>query len=66
MVQGVKSEKVVNILKQIPLEKRISVQEISLDMSNSMDKIARESFPNARIVTDRFHVAQLVCDAVKK
>jgi transposase len=66
MVEGIKSETVVKILEQIPLNKRRLVQEVSLDMSNSMDKIARDSFPNASIVTDRFHVAQLVYDAVQE
>lgn len=66
MVKGVKSENVVKILNRIPIEKRKLVQEISVDMANSMDKIARDSFPNARIVIDRFHVAQLVCDAVQE
>ena len=66
MVKGVKSENVVKILKQISIDKRELVQEISIDMANSMDKIARDSFPKASIVTDRFHVAQLVCDAVQE
>jgi len=35
-------------------------------MSNAMDVIIRKSFPNATIVTDRFHVQQLVSDAVQE
>ena len=35
-------------------------------MSNAMDSIIRSSFPNAAIVTDRFHVQQLVSDAVQE
>jgi transposase len=37
-----------------------------MDMANNMEKIARDCFPNASIVTDRFHVAQLICDAVQE
>jgi transposase len=35
-------------------------------MSNAMDAIIRTSFPNAAIVTDRFHVQQLVSEAVQE
>lgn len=35
-------------------------------MSDSMDAIVRTSFPSATIVTDRFHVQQLVSEAVQE
>lgn len=35
-------------------------------MSNAMDAIIRASFPKAIIVTDRFHVQQLVSEAVQE
>lgn len=35
-------------------------------MSNAMDLIIRSSFPKAAIVTDRFHVQQLVSEAVQE
>lgn len=34
-------------------------------MASNMEKAAKESFSNAKIATDRFHVAKLVCDAVQ-
>jgi len=37
---------------------------VSVDMSNGMEKIARKTFRNAIIVTDRFHVRKLVNDMV--
>ena len=66
MIKGVKAEDVCKILSQIPEGKKMKVEEISVDMSNSMEKIARDCFPKASIVTDRFHVAQLICDAVQE
>ena len=66
MVKGVKSDVVSKILVQIPEQQRKEVKEISVDMANSMEKIARDSFPNAQVVTDRFHVAQLISDAVQE
>lgn len=66
MVKGVKSDIVKNILSKIPENKRLEVEEISLDMANNMEIIARTSFPKARIVTDRFHVAKLISEAFQE
>jgi transposase len=66
MVKGIKSENVCKIFNQINFQKRAMVEEISVDMANSMEKICIDSFPNASIVTDRFHVAQLVGQAVQE
>ena len=35
-------------------------------MSGSMNMITRESFPNATLVTDRFHVQKIVSEAVQE
>ena len=66
MVKGVKSGDVCRILEGIPIEKRQEVKEVSVDMANSMEKIASTSFPKASIVTDRFHVARLISEAVQE
>lgn len=66
MIKGVKSSEVCNVLNKIPLEDRKKVKEISVDMANNMEKIARDSFPRASIVTDRFHVAKLISEAVQE
>lgn len=62
---GTKAEDIVPILKQIPETTRLRVKEITLDMSPSMRAMARYAFPNATIVIDRFHVQQLVSEAVQ-
>jgi transposase len=66
MIKGVKSDVVSKILMQIPKHLRNEVVEISVDMANSMEKIARDCFPNVRVVTDRFHVAQLISEALQE
>jgi transposase len=65
IVAGTKATDVSLVLAKIPLRTRRTVKEATLDMSNAMDAIIRASFPNASIVTDRFHVQQLVSDAVQ-
>ena len=49
-----------------PQEKLNQVQEVTLDMANSMRKIVRRCFPNARRVIDRFHVQKLAFDALQE
>lgn len=66
IVSGTKAKDVIDVLLKIPLESRKNVSEVTLDMSNAMDAIVRASFQNATIVTDRFHVAQLVTEAVQE
>lgn len=50
--------------EKIPLNKRMSVREITLDLSSSMMLIARRSFPKATVTNDRFHVHKLYYDAI--
>jgi transposase len=66
VVAGTKSSEVITVLKKIPIAKREKVTEVTLDMSNAMDAIIKGSFPKATIVTDRFHVQQLVSEAVQE
>lgn len=66
IIEGTCSEKIIKILKKISISKRNQVKEITLDMASSMNKIVKQSFPNAQQVTDRFHVQKLVLEAVQK
>ena len=66
MIKGTQSETIIKILKKISKEKRDAVEEITLDMAGSMNKIAKESFSKASLVTDRFHVQKLAFDAVQE
>ena len=66
IIAGTKASEVTTVLLKIPTELRQTVKEVTLDMSHAMDAIITASFPQAIIVTDRFHVAQLVSDAVQE
>jgi len=66
MIKGTRSETVRSILEKIPLRKRNKVMEVTLDMAATMENIARFSFPNARLVTDRVHVQKLAYDALQE
>lgn len=66
IVEGVKAQDIIAVLAKIPQEKRLLVKEVTLDMSKAMDAIIRASFPNANIVTDRFHVQQLASEALQE
>lgn len=65
VVSGTKSEDVIQVLKQIDKEERLKVEEVTLDLSDSMRKIVSVSFPKAKRVIDRFHIQKLSCDAVQ-
>lgn len=66
MVKGTKVEDVAAALLRIPLNQRAIVTEVTLDMADSMAAIVRKVFPNAMLVTDRFHVQQLVSGALQE
>ena len=66
VVAGTKSEDVISVLLHIDGEKRLAVREVTLDLSDSMRKIVRTSFPKASRVIDRFHIQKLACDAVQE
>jgi transposase len=66
LVKGTNSDYVRSILEKIPLTKRNKVVEITLDMASTMERIAKYSFPRAKLVTDRFHVQKLAYEAVQE
>ena len=64
MMHGTKSEDIIYYLSKLPRHKRLKVKEITIDLSPTMKLIAKRAFPNATIVSDRFHVQKLMNDAV--
>lgn len=66
MVRGTKSEEVCAVLSGIPEEQRGSVEEVTTDFSESMRCIVEESFPNAIIVVDLFHLMKQAVDAIEE
>ena len=64
MIKGTKSDQVIHYLSLLPRYKRLEVKEITIDLSPSMMLIAKQAFPNAVIVSDRFHVQKLMNEAL--
>ncbi|MBS1588686.1 MAG: transposase [Bacteroidetes bacterium] len=64
-VKGTLSKDIVNTLHKISIDKRTQVEEVTLDMAKNMEAAAIASFPNAKLVTDRFHVVQLAMEALQ-
>lgn len=62
--RGAKSDDIIEVLSNIPLEKRLEVKEISMDLSPTMQRVAKRCFRNATIVADRFHVQRLMSEAI--
>ncbi len=66
MIQGTRVKDIAPILRKISQIRRNSVTEVTLDMAENMEAIVRQTFPRAKLVTDRFHVQQLVSEAVQE
>lgn len=66
IIKGTKQAAVTRALEKVPVSTRFAVKELTLDMADTMDWIARVNFPNATQVLDRFHVQKEVTDAVQQ
>lgn len=64
MVRGVASDTVSTILKKIPYELRCKVETVTTDLSSAMMLTVRNVFPRAMLINDRFHVQQLMTEAI--
>ena len=64
MIRGVATDTVVAVLKKIPLRKRLRVRTVTTDLSSAMMLTVRSAFPGASLINDRFHVQQLISEAV--
>lgn len=65
LIKGTKAEVVNTALEKVPVEIRFAVEEITLDLANTMDWICRVSFPFAVRTADRFHFQQVVTQGVQ-
>jgi len=65
MIASTEANKIKEVLEKLPLSKRMEVKEITLDMARNMEAAVRSSFPNASLVTDRFHVVKLMIEALQ-
>ena len=66
IIKGTKANIITDaILDAVPLKKRLEIKEITLDLANNMDWIARQIVPQGLHTYDRFHVQQIVSDVVQ-
>ena len=65
VINGTEAKVIQEVLEKISLQKRNQVQEVSMDMARNMGLAIRNSFPNCRMVIDRFHVVRLAMDAMQ-
>lgn len=66
MVKGTKSEDIISLLEKVSFKKRKRVKQVTLDLAPNMEKAARVCFPEATIISDRFHVQQLPSEALQE
>ena len=66
IVAGTKSSDVCKVSDKIDEKKREDVEEVTLDLSDSMRKIVRHCFPKVKRVIDHFHIQKLASDAVQQ
>lgn len=49
---------------EYPLEERLKVKHVSIDLSSSFKKLIMECFPEAKISADKFHTVRMANDAL--
>ena len=64
IIRGVATDTVSAVLLKLPSEKRGQVRSVTTDLSSAMMLTVRRVFPSAKLVNDRFHVQQLMSEAV--
>ena len=66
IIKGTKSSIITRAISdKVPFEKLVKIKEMTLDLSNSMDWTVRQIAPNGLHTYDRFHVQQIVSEAVQ-
>lgn len=66
IIPWVKANLITSFLRdKISYEKRLKVKEVTLDMSQSMDWIVTELFPQAKRTLDRYHVTSNVLEDIQ-
>ena len=66
IIKGTDVCTVSSVLLRLSRRRRYQVRGITLDMAPNMEQIARNCFPAAKRVTDRFHVQKLTYEAVQQ
>jgi transposase len=64
-IKGTRSQDIIKVLEKLPLQVRKQVKEITLDMAKNMESSVKMAFPEATLVTDRFHVVKLAMESLQ-
>lgn len=64
-IKGTRSQDIIKVLEKLPFELRQQVKEVTLDMAKNMESSVKMAFPQANLVTDRFHVVRLATEALQ-
>ncbi|MBI3332009.1 transposase [Candidatus Peregrinibacteria bacterium] len=66
LMRGTKAAEISDkLMKHLSVEKRMKVEEVTLDMDDGFDWVVRQCFPNAEFIVDRFHVQKLVTECMQ-
>jgi transposase len=66
LTKGTKAAEITaKLMEHLPIEKRMQVEEVTLDMDDGFDWVVRQCFSNAEFIVDRFHVQKLVMECVQ-
>ncbi len=65
VINGTEAKVIQEVLEKISLEKRNTVKEVTMDMARNMSLAVEKSFPQSKMVIDRFHAVRLVMDAMQ-
>lgn len=66
VVKGTRSDIVAAVINKISEAERMRVKEITMDFSDSMQRIAETCFPQAEVVIDCFHVIQRLIEGLEE
>ena len=64
MVRGVSTDVVSRVLRKLSSAVRSVVRTVTTDLSSAMMLTVKRVFPGATLINDRFHVQQLMSEAV--
>ena len=65
VINGTEAKVIQEVLEKIAIEKRNKVKEVTMDMARNMSLAVEKSFPQSKMVIDRFHAVRLVMDAMQ-
>lgn len=65
VIKGTLSKDIIAVLMKLSEDNRLQVKEVTLDMAKNMESAIKKVFTKATLVTDRFHVIQLVMEALQ-